>query len=391
MKPIEKTLHLNHGSNRAPHLRRILRKRLQRAPGADRVDKASRQRSHRSVARDPQKTVPPPPFPSPLPPALTPSRKYGNIHQQLRALTLLDALISNAGPRFQRTFADEPLLERLRLAATEPTADPDVKAKLKELFIQWNREYKDTQGLQGISNLHRQFPRKQRLPTTVTKPPPPPPAPSSSPPARRGSPEGGSSGGGGGGGGGWRSSQKKSSSKSKSKPPPAFNLEKEKPLLNQALANSSIASTNLKNALKLINREKERSSEKREVVAHLEACKNLRQGVLRYIQNVESEQWLGGLINAHEELTTAIEMFEAWDKPIDQDSDSEGDWDRDDDDVVERMGELRMGATSPPVPRRPAQKGKAPVHLVGDDEEEEDPDDPFGNQYEVIEDDGTKW
>ena len=32
--------------------------------------------------------------------------KYGNMHRQLRALTILDALISNAGTRFQRTFAD---------------------------------------------------------------------------------------------------------------------------------------------------------------------------------------------------------------------------------------------------------------------------------------------
>ncbi|KAI5849824.1 hypothetical protein BZA05DRAFT_401664 [Tricharina praecox] len=319
--------------------------------------------------------------------------KYGNIHRQLRALTLLDALISNAGARFQRTFADEPLLERLRLAATESTTDPDVKAKLKELFIQWNREYKDTSGLQGIANLHKQFPRKQRQPTTVTKPPPPPPAPSSPPPPRRGSPEGGSSGGGGGIGTGWRSSHKKSASKSKSKPAPAFNLEKEKPLLNQALANSTIASTNLKNALKLINREKERPSEQREIVTHLEACKNLRQGVLRYIQHVESDQWLGSLINAHEELTIAIEMFEIWDKPIDQDSDSEDDWNKDDDDdVAERMGALKVtGNTSPPMPPRPTQlpKGKDPVPVEDDDEE--DPDDPFGNQYEVVEDDGTKW
>lgn len=203
-----------------------------------------------------------------------------------------------------------------------------------------------------------------------------------------GSPDGGSISGGGGGG--WRSSHKKSS-KSKSKPPPAFNLEKEKPLLNQALANSTIASTNLKNALKLINREKERPSEHREIVTHLEACKTLRQGVLRYIQHVESDQWLGSLINAHEELTAAIEMFEIWDKPIDQDSDSEDDWDKDDDDIAESMGELKVaGLSSPPRPPRPAQlpKGKCPAES---DDEEEDPDDPFGNQYEVVEDDGTKW
>jgi hypothetical protein len=33
--------------------------------------------------------------------------KYGNVHRQLRALTILDALIKNAGETFQRNFADE--------------------------------------------------------------------------------------------------------------------------------------------------------------------------------------------------------------------------------------------------------------------------------------------
>lgn len=49
--------------------------------------------------------------------------KYGNVHRQLRALTILDGLIQNAGPRFQRAFADEPLLERLRVCGTSDLSE----------------------------------------------------------------------------------------------------------------------------------------------------------------------------------------------------------------------------------------------------------------------------
>ena len=267
-------------------------------------------------------------------------------------------MISNAGQRFQRTFADEPLLERLRIAATDSTTDPDVKAKLKVLFAQWAREYKDTQGLQGITNLYKQFPRRGR--PAVTKPAPAansqPPSglsrspPTSSSPSSSARVAGDSDGGGGGGsGGGWRSSHKKTALKSKHQ---SFNLEKEKPALNLALANASITSTNLLNALKLINREKERASQKHETVRLYESCKSLRSDILRFIQHVESEQWLGSLIHAHEELSAAMELYENYDKPVEEDSDSDDDWN-----LVASSDAIPDSASPPPaMPPRP--KGK---------------------------------
>lgn len=80
--------------------------------------------------------------------------KYGNAHRQVRALVILDGLIQNAGPRFQRTFADEPLLERLRVCGTSDLADPDVKKKCRELFRQWS-QYAGTPGLNKIAQLHK--------------------------------------------------------------------------------------------------------------------------------------------------------------------------------------------------------------------------------------------
>lgn len=81
--------------------------------------------------------------------------KYGSVHRQLRALTILDGLIQNAGPRFQRTFADEPLLERLRVCGTSDLSDPDVKKKCSILFRSWAAEYKNTPGLDRIARLYK--------------------------------------------------------------------------------------------------------------------------------------------------------------------------------------------------------------------------------------------
>ncbi len=81
--------------------------------------------------------------------------KYGNLHRQLRALTLLDGLIQNAGPRFQRSFADEPLLERLRFCGTAELSDPDVKKKCAELFRSWAAEYKDVRGMEQVAKLYK--------------------------------------------------------------------------------------------------------------------------------------------------------------------------------------------------------------------------------------------
>jgi len=87
--------------------------------------------------------------------ALRKKLKYGSIHRQLRALTLLDGLLQNGGARFQRTFIDEPLLERLRVCGTSDLVDEDVRKKCKVMFAGWARDYKDTPGLFGIASLYK--------------------------------------------------------------------------------------------------------------------------------------------------------------------------------------------------------------------------------------------
>jgi LAS seventeen-binding protein 5 len=277
--------------------------------------------------------------------ALRKKLKYGNVHRQLRALTILDGLLQNGGSRVQRSLlSDGPLLERLRIAAADPTSDSDVRKKCKVLFGQWVASAKDNPGLEGAKSLYNQLPKthqpvQQRReqsrvlreteeevareremelarsrsdsverpnlspsPSTLRKQPSPVALGESSTFAPK---------------------KVKKDKKNKYKGGPVFNLEREKPNILQAIAASSVASTGLNNALRLVNRESERVSDNPEVMKRFETCKQLRRQILRYIQYVETEEFLGGLIHANEELVNALMSFEVLDKSVDDDSDSE--------------------------------------------------------------------
>lgn len=278
--------------------------------------------------------------PSEVARALRKKLKYGSIHRQLRALAILDALIQNAGSRFQRTvFSDEPLLERLRIAATDSVSDPEVRTKCKILFGQWAAGSKSEPGLEGAATLYKQLPKTRKpqvdrreqskvLQETEEQ-------------ARRdeaadNEPRGLSVGPSSARASASRTSSSpallsssgpnlvtKSKKSKKNKANKPFSLERETPALLQTIASSQVASTNLTNALKLVNRESHRVSDDPEVMNRFETCKQLRRQILRYIQCVESDDFLGGLIHANEELVMALMAFEVLDKSVDDDSDSE--------------------------------------------------------------------
>ncbi|RMD43991.1 hypothetical protein DV735_g1123, partial [Chaetothyriales sp. CBS 134920] len=281
--------------------------------------------------------------------------KYGSVHRQLRALAILDGLLQNASPRTQRSLlSDGPLLERLRIAATDPVSDLDVRNKCKDLFSQWVASSKTNPGLEGAASLYNALPRQKKPMTTqqrreqsrvlreteeevaretaadegnyearsrsgsLVSSPPPAGTPSS--PQRKSS------------AGpvtlsisstfGMDKKARKAAKKNKGRV--LFNLDREKPAILQSIAASSVASTNLLNGLKLVNRETTSVSAVPEVMKRFETCKQLRRQILRYIQYVETDELLGGLIHANEELVEALMAFEVLDKSVvDDDSDSE--------------------------------------------------------------------
>lgn len=69
-----------------------------------------------------------------------------------------------------------------------------------------------------------------------------------------------------------------------------FNLAAEQDQMKAVIAESSMASTNLVNALQSINRERERISDNQLAVQSFEACKKLRRRVLRYVRYSPSKK-----------------------------------------------------------------------------------------------------
>ncbi|KAK4677309.1 hypothetical protein QC764_406510 [Podospora pseudoanserina] len=349
--------------------------------------------------------------------------KYGNLHRQLRALTLLDGLIQNAGPRFQRSFADEALLERLRFCGKAQLSDPEVRKKCTELFRSWAVQYKGVRGLEQIATLHNELPKRKQVVTQErskvikeTSNPfgddddelrsPPAAGPSQSGP-RHGL-ETRSAGTVQSFSHTSKDDKKKKDKKGKRRQP--FNLEAEKEQMKAHIAEASIASINLTNTLQTINREKERISENQAAVQRFEACKSLRRKILRYIHYVESEEWLGSLLYANDTLVTALMTFEQLDRSIDADSDS-------DDELAEQAHLYRMATEkakgkepgSPSRPRSPVA-GMASLNITSparpsapprpsapkpsiqrrvepsddEDSEEEEDDNPFADRNAVL-------
>lgn len=363
--------------------------------------------------------------------------KYGNAHRQLRALTILDGLIDNAGSTFQRTFADEPLLDRLRQMPRDDLIDEEVRNKCNVLFRQWAVAYQATPGLGGIAQLARQLPKRRRPtasqsrilaenereaqrdnpfaePSPPSTPSPtnprrpsygPSPASSLSSPTTASRPRATSSGN-------IFASKLSAKRHGHSKHTP-FSLSREKPTILRSIASSSIASTNLLNALKRINRETQLASSDPDVVKYFEECKALRRQILRYIQHVESEEWIGSLLSANDELVKGLMAYEIFEKGFDDDSDSEAEAgaiaaveeaERERkpsttavgsgsqargpgvEDSMSGLSLLEQAPTKPPRPGQSALRktslAAAPPPIVKDDDTDDD-DDPFGDQNAI--------
>ena len=340
---------------------------------------------------------------------------------------------------------------------TDQLTDSEVKAKCNALYRQWAVAYKNTPGMHNIATLYKQLPQRKKAPNKENsrvlreterpdddddddEPRQQHPsgsvphatvagrrrssaaefhaaasqlafAPASHQPTRGGttfhqpsSPT--------------KPKKDKKGNKGKVKP---FNFEKEKPQINQVITLASIEATGLLNAMKLINREKERVSEDPNCKKRFETCKQLRRQTFRYCSLVMDESYLGTLLHANDQLSDALILFEQLDRSFDYDSDSE---DFDDTDgppnraralssptTQQQFAGLSLGGgKGPEMPPRPTlpnptfvtsppDHGKGKARQDNDDAEEEvdedDEDDPFADRNAVntprIEKEGMAW
>lgn len=340
------------------------------------------------------------------------------------------------------------LLDRLRTMATDSMTDRDIKNRLAGMFIGWNAEFKDIPPMAGVAHLKDSLPRRKAALAPVVRPPTPESddedvnAESATPkrghsrnvseagpstpkqPARRSSVQTGaadsptskykyveptsppkekSSFFGG-------SSKSKSSKKNQ---PIKVSLEKEKPRILQTIAAANQASTNLQNALKHVNKEDSSFLQAPQIVKSHRDCRELRKAVLHYIAGIESEEWVGTLLQTNDGLVTALQMYEQYriiaEAP---DSDEEGQrelqrrhvtdvYGVDDKDLPPRKpARPNQSGTAVPVPSiaRAGPKAPAPIEESESEEEEDEPsdaevesiisegdeNDPFSNHYQDL-------
>ncbi|BFZ53962.1 hypothetical protein PYCC9005_000993 [Savitreella phatthalungensis] len=378
--------------------------------------------------------------------ALRKKLKYGSVHEQIRALVILDALVMNAGKSYQRRFGDDMLLERLRTIATDQLTDKAVRTRLVGMFIGWNEEFKDVQGMSAVAHLKDSLPRR-RKPDAQVRPPSPDeddeaherapakPArrqgstdPSSLATARQSGqsstasptsrykyvepttpPDERSGFFGSSGGKKKKSSAPSTPANATSSGPRVLSLDKEKPAILQTIASSNQAATNLNNALKHVNRESGAWLKEPAIVKNSGECKALRKKVLYYIGSITSEEWVGTLLETNDNLVAALQVYEnyrAESEVPDSDEEMSAQIQREYHDEIygagASNGRNRAGERPPPRPKRPgaasgSAPGRPPRQQVSDSESESeyeseeeevmserDDDDPFANKNEDL-------
>jgi hypothetical protein len=279
--------------------------------------------------------------------------KYGSIHGQKRAITMLGALVENAGPRFQSSFADPQLVERIKLMSQDPLVDASVRRKLMRMLLWWSNQFKNEPNMRTIAGLYsacgggrksdaqmkseaaeafkkrREADERERQVRMDRKA------------AERLQRE-------------EEARQAKEKKKRGGSARPAFNFEKEKPIILSTLATSQQSATSLVNALQHVNREKESVVENMRVQQYLSRVKAERKKVVRYIQLVRDEEFLGGLISANDQIILSLELYDKLAKSPDRDSEDE----------AEPLANIRGGKTAAQRAQERAQQEEDEIAIV---------------------------
>ncbi|EST07789.1 hypothetical protein PSEUBRA_002901 [Kalmanozyma brasiliensis GHG001] len=249
--------------------------------------------------------------------ALRKKLKYSNVHGQKRALIILKALVENCGQRFQNTFANDQLVDRIKIMSQDQLVDASVRRLLMRVLLSWHQQFKDDPTKKMVAGLYhacgggkkseaqkkneaaeayRKLQEKQRIEAQIRS-------------DRKAAEQ----------------LQKEEDKKrgKKGVKRPAFNFEQEKPSILQSLAISQQVATALVNALQHVNREKESVTQNARVQDYLVKTKVERKKIIRYVQLVKDEEFLGSLISANDQIILALELYDRLSKPADLDSDDD--------------------------------------------------------------------
>ncbi|GAA6037811.1 hypothetical protein JCM8097_005050 [Rhodosporidiobolus ruineniae] len=266
--------------------------------------------------------------------------KYSDTHGQLRALTILKALVENCGTRFQTTFANERLVDRIKLMAGDPTTDPRVKKKLMSVLASWYVTFKDDPRMQLVAGLYKSCGGgKQASRSAATEAYEAQQARYERESAERTARKEAERRA--------REAEKERLAKEKADKArrkeqeragasagarakrPKFEFEKEKPRIMGAVATGTQSAQALIMALQRVNREKESVTTNARVQECLEKAKQDRRALIRYIQLITNSEkddegeYIGTLLATNEQIINAVQLYDRMSKPVELDSDDE--------------------------------------------------------------------
>ncbi|GAA5904677.1 hypothetical protein JCM6882_008344 [Rhodosporidiobolus microsporus] len=283
--------------------------------------------------------------------------KYSDTHGQLRALTLLNALVENSGSRFQTTFANERLVDRIKLMAGDPHTEEKVKRKLMRVLKNWHLQFKDDPRMQFVAGLYKSCGGGQASRSAATDAYEAQQARyerESAARAERKESERRA-----------REAEKERVAKEKadkarrkeqerggrSKRPP-FNFNQEKPKIMASVGQGTQSAQALIMALQRVNREKESVTTNARVQECLEKAKQDRKALIRYIQLITHSEkdmegdYIGTLLATNEQIINAVHLYDRMCKPADLDSD-DADSDAEAIELAKQMA-LEQGLQVPP-------------------------------------------
>ncbi|KZV74864.1 hypothetical protein PENSPDRAFT_647638 [Peniophora sp. CONT] len=282
--------------------------------------------------------------------------KHGNAHNQYRAMVILNALVENAGEKFQTSFADSHLVDAIKHLATDPGTDPKVQRKTIAILASWHRSFGDDRSMANVAGLYRQV-----KPAGPPKPDPEVLRQRREEELRR------------------REEEvhkreelerkvredeearklakirakqdkermkaeeeerkrKAKAPKTTTQPRRRFNFEEEKPKVLEAIATATSASNNLVNAITLVNTDHDSLVTNERVQDCLNKVKQIRKPIVRYIQLVDSEDFVGTLIETNDRIIAALETYDKLSNPTVTEEDVES--------VQKALGNARIGGES---------------------------------------------
>ncbi|GME69280.1 unnamed protein product [[Candida] boidinii] len=292
--------------------------------------------------------------------------KHGSVEQQWHSLKLLELLVANGTSNLKNLYNDERLIQAIKFKITaDPTVvDKRIRKRCIQLAIGWKNEYENDPTRQGlysiyvstgidrkINKLHgdrsnggsggRRNRNRRTVPDFMNDVPdestpfdevyetsssetssvseysrdaplPPPPQSSAS----------------------GRNSARKQSGNTRSnndndKPKtnreldrrfriPKIDYSKENPKILKLIAESTSDAVMLDNILQTLDWEHgDLSIHSSKANDQFDKCRAIRRKVLRYLQLVDKEEFLGPLLHANDQLVTALKKYEEYSKPKD--------------------------------------------------------------------------